>query len=86
MGSIDSANFDVSQLGHVPALPPPPGETSNFEDPYSRGPDVVIASSICLALMLPMVLLRFYTKLVIKRIWGWDDYRRGRLYRHFHLM
>ncbi|KAL8719428.1 MAG: hypothetical protein Q9225_003571 [Loekoesia sp. 1 TL-2023] len=73
MGSIGSVNFDVSLFGNLPALLPPPGETSNFEDPYSRGPDVVIASAICLALMLSMVLLRFYTKLCIKHIWGWDD-------------
>ncbi|KAL9001839.1 MAG: hypothetical protein Q9188_005198 [Gyalolechia gomerana] len=73
MDSIGSVDFDVSQFGDFPALRPPPGETSNFKDPYSRGIDVVIASSICLALMLSMVLLRFYTKLFIKRIWGWDD-------------
>lgn len=77
MGSIDSVSFDVSLSGDFPALLPPPGEKSNFKDPYSRGQDVVIASSICLALMLSMVLLRFYTKLCIKHIWGWDDCKRG---------
>lgn len=74
MGSIGDVTFDVSQFGDFPALIPPPGVTSHFKDPYSRGPDVVIASSICLALMLSMVILRFYTKLFIKRIWGLDDY------------
>lgn len=75
MGSIGDVTFDVSQFGDFPALIPPPGETSNFKDPYSRGPDVIIASAICLALMLSMVILRFYTKLFIKRIWGLDDCR-----------
>ena len=73
MGSINSFNLDVTQLGDFPALLPPPGKVSNFRDPYSRSQNVVIASSICLSLMLSMVLMRFYTKLYIKRIWGRDD-------------
>lgn len=71
MGYIDS--IDLSAIGKFPALIPPHGEHSNFVNPYSRGPEVVIASSICLALMLSMVIMRFFTKIHIKHRWGWDD-------------
>lgn len=73
MGYLDSLDIDLSALGEFPALIPPPGVQPNFVNPFSRGPDVVIASSICLALMLVMVIVRFFTKLYIKHRWGWDD-------------
>lgn len=73
MTSIGPVNFDLSAFKNFPALLPPTGVQSNFEDPYSRGGDVVIACSICLGLMIAMVLMRFYTKIVIKHRIGWDD-------------
>ncbi|KAL8711207.1 MAG: hypothetical protein Q9220_004352 [cf. Caloplaca sp. 1 TL-2023] len=73
MASLESFDFDLSAFGNFPALLPPPGVHPNFIDPYSRGRDVVIASSICVGLMMSMVIMRFYTKIRIKRVWGWDD-------------
>ncbi|KAL8955203.1 MAG: hypothetical protein Q9193_006853 [Seirophora villosa] len=74
MDSTNAANLDLSAFSNISALPPPTGELSNFESPYSRAVDAVIAPAICLALMLSMVIIRFYTKIFIKRTSGWDDY------------
>lgn len=73
MGSLGNVDFSSPFFENFPALQPPPGVQSNFDNPLTRGPDVVIASSICLALMLSLVVIRFYTKIAIKRRFGWDD-------------
>ncbi|KAL8654919.1 MAG: hypothetical protein Q9226_003243 [Calogaya cf. arnoldii] len=74
MGSLGEVDFSSPFFETFPALPPPPGVRSNFDNPVTRGPDVVIASSICLTLMLSLVVMRFYTKIAIKRKLGWDDW------------
>ncbi|KAL8671757.1 MAG: hypothetical protein Q9168_003752 [Polycauliona sp. 1 TL-2023] len=74
MGSLGGIDFSSPFFQNFPALPPPPGVSSNFDNPVTRGPDVVIASSICLALMLSLVLIRFYTKIAIKGKLRWDDW------------
>ncbi|KAL8836410.1 MAG: hypothetical protein Q9176_006349 [Flavoplaca citrina] len=70
MGSLGEVDLTSPFFETFPALPPPPGVRSNFDNPVTRGPDVVIASSICLALMLSLVVMRFYTKIAIKRQFG----------------
>lgn len=62
-----------SGLSGFPALLPPPGVSSDFIHPKSIGQRVTIASTICLTLMTLCVIVRFYTKLFIKHVWGWDD-------------
>ncbi|CAL8574676.1 hypothetical protein XPA_000631 [Xanthoria parietina] len=74
MGSLGNVDFSSPFFENFPALQPPPGVQPNFDNPLTRGPDVVIASSICLALMLSLVVMRFYTKIAIKRRFGWDDW------------
>ena len=72
MGSM-SFTGDSPNDFTLPALLPPPGITSNFVDPTSRGKDLVITSALCIPLMVVCVAVRFYTKLRIKHVWGWDD-------------
>ncbi|KAL8992215.1 MAG: hypothetical protein Q9169_007276 [Polycauliona sp. 2 TL-2023] len=74
MGSLGEVDFTSPFFENFPALPPPSGVDSNFDNPVTRGPAVVIASSICLALMLSLVVIRFYTKIAIKRVVRWDDW------------
>ena len=57
----------------LPAHWPPPGTISNFIDPVTRGPALVISSAIAVTLMVLAVTVRFYTKLYIRKTWGWDD-------------
>ncbi|KAF1830954.1 hypothetical protein BDW02DRAFT_76513 [Decorospora gaudefroyi] len=47
--------------------------TPNYEDPVTRGPALVIVNSIFLSLVVLTVTARLYTRLVIKRWFGWDD-------------
>ena len=62
-----------SLLETLPAMKPPPGEVPNFVDPYSKGPILVIASTITLFLGLCFFGIRIYTKLFIVRKAAWDD-------------
>ncbi|KAL8785614.1 MAG: hypothetical protein Q9213_003268 [Squamulea squamosa] len=40
MGSLGDVDFSSPFFEQFPALPPPPGVQSNFDNPYTRGPDV----------------------------------------------
>ena len=71
MSSAASSNLNL--FANVPALKPPPGVTSNFENPLSQGPVLVVVGSILNALMIVFVLARAYTKIYIIRKATWDD-------------
>ena len=60
-------------LYQFPALAPPPGITSNFVNPQSQTLGVIIASTICLVLIIPIFFLRFYTNIWIKGSLKADD-------------
>lgn len=62
-----------SAFRDIPFLPPPPGQTSNFINPESRGPLVIILCSICLVLMWPVVIMRLYSKAFDLHKFWWDD-------------
>ena len=73
IATMDPNSQYSSGLSGFPALLPPPGVSSDFIHPKSIGHRVTIASTICLTLMTLCVIVRFYTKLFIKHVWGWDD-------------
>ncbi|MCJ1266643.1 hypothetical protein MMC22_006528 [Lobaria immixta] len=54
--------------------PPPPGVTSNFDNPESRAYETVIVFTIYLTIMMSIFLLRIYSKIFVTRSLGWDDY------------
>ena len=56
-----------------PILPLPPGVIPNLQDPTSRSYQIYVAAGICLPLILFFGALRFYSKLVVLKKWGWDD-------------
>ncbi|MCJ1254201.1 hypothetical protein MMC24_002015 [Lignoscripta atroalba] len=64
----------ASSTALVPALPPPPGETSNFVNPPSLWKENVIAQSVCLSIAATVFFLRTYVRLGIKRQWSLEDY------------
>ena len=66
-----SVNMDI--LYHIPALAPPPGVTPNFINPQSQALMVIVTSVLCLAFIIPISLLRFYTNLWIKKSLKADD-------------
>ncbi|KAF6235751.1 hypothetical protein HO173_005946 [Letharia columbiana] len=65
---------------NYPLQPPPAGQTSNFTDPESRGPTIVILCSVFIGLMWPILILRLYSKVWVIRKFGWDDGRSSGFY------
>ena len=63
----------------VPLQPPPPGQISNFDNPESRGPAMVILCSVFIGIMWPILILRPYSKAWIIRRFGWDDGKPDKL-------
>ena len=57
----------------VPAAPPPPGEVSNFVNPYSQGPIFYGVCGALLVVMLFLLAIRTYTKIYIVQEGSWDD-------------
>ena len=54
-------------------MPPPPGVTPNFTDPYSSAAYNVIVNAVCLALVTVFVAMRLYAKTFITRALGIED-------------
>ncbi|MCJ1254826.1 hypothetical protein MMC24_002642 [Lignoscripta atroalba] len=73
LGTWNAGTDPSAGLAGLPAQAPPPGVVPNFIDPYSRGPMLVIVSSILIGLMVLFVAARLYTKLRINRKLKWDD-------------
>ena len=63
----------MDRLHHIPALAPPPGVEPNFTNPESQALMVVVTSALCLAFIIPISLLRFYTSVWIKKSLKADD-------------
>jgi hypothetical protein len=57
-----------------PALPPPPGQTSDFINPPSLTPYVILCFSVCLPITTAVFALRTWTRVIIKRTWILEDY------------
>ncbi|KAL8685955.1 MAG: hypothetical protein Q9218_007442 [Villophora microphyllina] len=67
VGGETSPTSLAMDLYHTPALAPPPHTVPNFINPQSQALMVIVSSIICLALIIPVALLRFYTNLWIKK-------------------
>lgn len=62
-----------SLLDVLPGLLPPPGETSNFMNPYSRGQTYTVVATTIIVVMLLLVTIRLYTKYFVIRKLTSDD-------------
>ena len=63
-----------ASLADLPGLPPPPGITPNFVDPYSRWRLYTVTISITLVVTTLLVLMRTYTKYAINKFGlRWED-------------
>lgn len=61
----------------IGAAPPPPGVVPDFENGESNAIHVVLASVLCPAFAVPLVLLRFYTAKKIIKLVRPDDCKAG---------
>jgi hypothetical protein len=57
----------------TPASTPPPGQTSNFIEPPSQAPPIIILEGIFIPLMLLTVATRVYVRSRITKVWGFED-------------
>lgn len=62
-----------SALQNIPALPPPPGVKSNFDNPVTRDAALIEANAVFIALMLLLLAIRVYSKARITHTLWWDD-------------
>ncbi|KAF2279514.1 uncharacterized protein EI97DRAFT_455747 [Westerdykella ornata] len=59
-------------LWNLPALPPPPGKHSNFDNPENRNDEIIIINAVFLTLMTAAVLMRFIIRRRGENRVGWD--------------
>lgn len=57
----------------IGALPPPPGVTPNFMNPYSIGDGLKAAGILFVVLTTLSTAIRLYTKFLIIKTHGWED-------------
>ena len=63
-----------ASLADLPGLPPPPGITPNFIDPYSRFWLYTVTISITMVVTTLFVVMRTYTKYAINKFGlRWED-------------
>ena len=62
-----------SPYASLPAASPPVGVLPNFDNPPTRDTEIYVGMGIFITLIVVFVTLRVYVKLVITRMWGWDD-------------
>lgn len=58
----------------IPALPPPPGQVSNFVNPESLWKWNVMTTTLCLFFVTVTFALRTYARLCVRREWLLEDY------------
>lgn len=58
---------------NTPAMRPPPGVIPNFDNPVTRNSEMYTGVEVTIAFTTIFILLRFYCKLTVSRLWGWDD-------------
>jgi hypothetical protein len=73
-GASAEGGVDLSQ---VPAATPPPGVTPDFDNSDNYKQDNIILHSVVLSFTTVAILVRLYTRAVIKRSFGIDDCESG---------
>ena len=64
-----------ANLSSIPGMPPPPGETYDFENLYNRGKTYTAVATIIIVVMILFVANRQYTRYFTVRKMSWDDYK-----------
>ena len=63
----------VPNLNLIPGVPPPPGSTFNPNDPDNYKHADIIMHSVVLSIVTVCVMIRLYTRAVVKKGMGADD-------------
>jgi hypothetical protein len=72
---LEMSHSDPSpdQLAHTPAGEPPPGVIPNLDNPPSSGYLLFILGGVGVAVMLVVASLRFYARIVIRKVFKAED-------------
>lgn len=63
----------AAQYANYPAMAPPPGLVSNFDNPKTLSTSLITINAIFLPLMLIAVIIRLYSRGHLLHALGWDD-------------
>jgi hypothetical protein len=66
--------METTRPSPTPLLPPPPGQTSNFENPESLTQQFSIGTGIVVPLVTIFVGLRVYSRFWIRKVWILEDW------------
>ena len=58
---------------NIPALAPPPGSVSNFNDPKTLSTSLIAVLVVFMVLMPAVVGMRLYSRALLSHAVGWDD-------------
>ncbi|ROW10728.1 hypothetical protein VPNG_05124 [Cytospora leucostoma] len=64
-------------LDKIPVQQPPAGQTSNFVNPPSLGPEVITVDAVFTSIMLVIVMLRTFVRWKWVQVWELSDYWIG---------
>ena len=73
MTDPEQAQAALRKLLEGPAMSPPTGMISNFQDPSNLDVFIALTITLCVTFGTLAVLLRMYTKLFILRALAWED-------------
>ena len=62
-----------AQVDSKPAVPAPPGMTSDFDGPNPFKTTIITVTTVFMGLAFLFAGIRAYTKIKIKGCWSWDD-------------
>lgn len=72
-GSSQLTPEELAKLASTPALEPPPGVTSNLENPRTIKQQQIVVCSLLISIAFCFTLIRAYVKTFVTRKYTWDD-------------
>jgi len=73
--ATEGSTQQMPDLSKLPAAPPPPGVVPDFNSPDNYKTENIILHSIVLTVVTIAVMIRIYTRAVLKKTFGLDDCR-----------
>ncbi|KAL9078124.1 MAG: hypothetical protein Q9157_002951 [Trypethelium eluteriae] len=74
---MDPTKLSPEMLENYPAMKPPPGKTTDLHNPGKDGSNAtqtIIVTAVLTGVTVFVLLLRLWTKLLVVRSPGWDDF------------
>jgi hypothetical protein len=72
--SILTGSYHIVKMRLIPFEVMAKWPAPNYDNPETRGPDVVILNSVLIFVVTLIVMLRLYVRVFLLRRWGFDDF------------